>query len=123
MRYAIELPDPSEDIGDRYEFLSYESILDIVASEIIKGKATGLLIRRHCCSSVNRRVLSEEEARIIGELAGVVRYDGSSDDERVSIEKILSIVIDNWYMGGTPSLSTERDEQQTSGYGESCERD
>ncbi|MDR2846491.1 MAG: hypothetical protein LBV63_04325 [Candidatus Methanoplasma sp.] len=120
MRYAIEIPDSGEDIGDSYEFLSYESILDIVASRILGGEATGLLIRRHCCSSVNKRVLSGEEAQAIWDLTGAGRYAGSSADGRNVIEKKLHIAIDNWYMGGTPSLSMERDEQQTSGYADAC---
>ncbi|MDR3282554.1 MAG: hypothetical protein LBS92_02955 [Candidatus Methanoplasma sp.] len=112
MRYALVADDLTEEEAERYEFLSYEDLLNEVSARISSGRTKGLLVRRHCCSSVHKSSLDEAGAALIRELAGA----GPDAGER------MRIAIDNWYMAGKPSLSTARNKQQTAGY-EACLRD
>jgi hypothetical protein len=111
MRYALEADSLTEEEAERCEFLSYEDLLREISLRISSGRTEGLLVRRHCCSSVCRTRLGEADAAAIKELAG----GGEGVGDR------MRIAIDNWYMAGKPSLSEARDEQQTRGR-EACSR-
>ncbi|MDR0523946.1 MAG: hypothetical protein LBG62_05955 [Candidatus Methanoplasma sp.] len=99
MRYALEADETTPEESERYEFMSYDSLLAEIAARISCGRAGGILVRRHCCGSVARRAMSPEEAEEIRAMAG----EGEGARER------MEVILDNWYMGGAPSLSEDRE--------------
>jgi|GEM_PF-3170315 len=93
MRYDIDgILDGDEHVVK--ECISYEEFISAICDTIADGYGGDLILKRRCCGSVWKRVLTPEDAR---DLIGAVQMN--RDDSR----KLLFDAVEGWYMRGGQS--------------------